>query len=397
MKILNGVLNITGWMILAICLALLSSSVAADPGVSLKEISPATVVPGNEFFITFAVSNSLSRDLSVDFKLKEKTPFEVQGKKATLQLKPFETQTLTYWVLAASGTASGDYPLKLQYEAEGDEFEETFTIRVLAIESTLVIDKVEVEPKATAPGKSVAVLIKVKNLASYDLKDISLKLDLNDALLPFVPKDSSTEQKITSLDDGQSKEVVFTLNSLAEAESKIYKLPLKITYYDEFAREYSMNDLVGIELGENPKLSLSIEKNELILGRPSVLTVKIVNPGLAGVKFLSLEASHSKSAVLVEKNSFYLGNLDSDDFETVELKIFPKASKITLPLILKYKSADNQEQVQEINLPVKAYNLEEAKKLGLIKSSSFWMWGIVIVILAGIAWFIRRMRKKKRE
>lgn len=390
-------LNMKILILMAVCITLLSNSALADLGISLKEISPATVVPGNEFFITFTVSNSLSRDLSADFKLKEKNPFEVQGKKATLQLKPFETQTLTYWVIAASGTASGDYPLKLQYEAEGDEFEETFTIRILAIESTLVVDEVKMEPKVTAPGKSVAVLVKVKNLASYGLKDISLKLDLSDALLPFAPKDSATEQKIISLDDGQSKEVAFNLVSLATAESKIYKLPLKITYYDEFAREYSMSDLVGIELGENPKLSLSIEKNELILGRPSVLTVKVVNPGLAGVKFLNLEASNSKSAVLVEKNSFYLGNLDSDDFETVELKIFPKASKITLPLILKYKSADNHEQVQEINLPVKAYNLKEAKKLGLIKSSSFWMWGIVIVILAGIVWFIRRMRKKKRE
>ncbi len=390
-------LNIKLWILAVVCVVLLSNSALADLGISLKEMSPATVAPGNEFFITFAVSNPSSSEASASFELKEKTPFEVQGKKATLQLKPFETKTLTYRVIAASGTASGDYPLKLQYEVENDEFEETFTVRILAIESTLTIDKVELEPKVAAPGQSINIILKVKNLASYALKDISLKLDLTNALLPFAPKDSSTEQKITSLDDGQSKEVVFTLNSLAEAESKIYKLPLKITYYDEFAREYSMSDLVGIELGEKPELSWSVEENSLVLGQPSDLTVKIVNQGLAGVKFLNVEIASNKQAEVIGTTSFYLGNLDSDDFETVELKVLPKASKINLPLTLEYKSANNQEQMQEVNLAVKAYTLEEAKKLGLVKSSSFWMWGVVIVILIGVMWFIRRMRKKKRE
>ncbi len=394
MKTLNIVILI---LTLALAALGLPNPVAADLGVSLKEISPATVAPGNEFFITFAVSNSFGRELSASFKLKEKTPFEVQGKKAILQLKPFETKTLTYRVIAASGTESGDYPLKLQYEAEDDEFEETFTVRVLAIESTLAIDKVESEPQVAAPGQSVTVVVKVKNLASYALKDISLKLELTDALLPFAPKDSSTEQKIISLDDGQSKEVVFTLTSLAEAEPKIYKLPLTITYYDEFAREYSKSDLIGVELGEKPELSLSMEENKLVLGQPSALTVKIVNQGLAGVKFLNLEVVNSKQAEVIGTTSFYLGNLDSDDFETVELRVLPKASKINLPLTLKYKSADNQEQVQKINLAVKAYTLEEAKKLGLVKSSSFWIWAIVLVVLVGVVWLIRRMRKKKKE
>ena len=386
-------------LMLAVALAVLglSNPVVADLGISLKEMSPATVAPGNEFFITFSVSNPASSDASASFELKEKTPFEVQGKKATLQLKPFETKTLTYRVIAASGTASGDYPLKLQYEVENDEFEEMFTVRILAIESTLIIDKVELEPKVAAPGQSVDIILKVKNLASYALKDISLKLELTDALLPFAPKDSSTEQKITSLDDGQSKEVVFTLDSLAEAESKIYKLPLKITYYDEFAREYSMSDLIGIEIGETPELSLNVEENNLVLGQPSSLTVKIVNQGLAGVKFLNLETVSIKQAEVIGITSFYLGNLDSDDFETVELKVLPKASKINLPLTLKYKSADNQEQMQKVNLAVKSYTLEEAKKLGLVKSSNFWIWAIALVILIGVVWFIRRIRKKKKE
>ena len=220
---------------------------------------------------------------------------------------------------------------------------------------------------------------------------------MSDQLLPFAPKNSVTEQKILSLGPGQSREISFSITTLASAESKIYKVPVRINYYDEFSRSYNKTDLFGLTVGEIPDITVNIDKNELIIGIPTTLIIRTVNKGLTNVKFLNLEIKPSNEYEILSSDNFYIGNLDSDDFETTELKLISKTNNLNIPIVLRYKDSNNNDYSNNFNLNVRAYTSNEAKQIGLIKSNSFLTIFIVIILLVIVIIVFRRFLRRRKQ
>ena len=94
----------------------------------------------------------------------------------------------------------------------------------------------------------------------------------------------------------------------------------------------------------------------------------------------------------------YVGDIDSDDYETAEFKIYlnpTKKDEIPLFLSIDYKDANNQDYAKEISIPLKLYSSSEIKKYGLGKGNS--KAGIFIsiaIVIAGL-FFYRKVRRKK--
>mgnify|MGYP001256204016 CR=1 FL=1 len=273
---------------------------------------------------------------------------------------------------------------------------EPFNIRIKTHDAILSVLSAVSVPSQIVPGKDAEVQIKLKNMADSLLKDIKVKLDLTS--VPFVPIGATNEKEIIMLDSGKQSLLKFGLTAESDAESKIYKFPVLINYQDESGNKYSKNNTIGLIIGEMPKLSVVLDSSEVYTnGDMGDIVIKFVNKGVTDLKFLNVKLKQSSDYKILSNNDVYIGNIDSDDYETTDFKLYIQTSKLAvqLPLSIEYRDANNNEYNENINLNLNLYSKAEAKKFGFKKSSK--KTGIIIMIIIVVAGLIayRRWRKKR--
>jgi len=113
---------------------------------------------------------------------------------------------------------------------------------------------------------------------------------------------------------------------------------------------------------------------------------------LGDIRFLTLELKENENfEVLSQSNSVYIGNLESDDFDTAEFKIRVDSSnnKVELPVFLTFRSDNNELSEYSTSLELKMFKEEELNgpksKAGLIILIL-----VIIVVVSGVIY-----RKKK--
>ena len=180
----------------------------------------------------------------------------------------------------------------------------------------------------------------------------------------------------------------------------MYKVPISLHYLDELGKGYSINATIGLTIGAVPDLSITLDDSEIFeSGKAGEIVIKVVNKGLTDVKFMNIQLAESDDYRILSTDEFYLGNIDSDDFETAEYNLFIEKSRIKqvkLPLVLEYKDANNNEFKDRIELKLSLYSASEAKKFGLTTSNRFvGIFIIIIVVVAGLFYY-RKYKKKKK-
>ena len=120
---------------------------------------------------------------------------------------------------------------------------------------------------------------------------------------------------------------------------------------------------------------------------------------MSDIKFAYLSVSDIVGIRFISEKEQYIGDIDSDDFDSVEFKIYFKGdapSTINLPLNVRYKDSLNKQYAEEFSLPLRVYTKEQAIQLGLLKKSNITTYvGVVIVLI--IVWFVYRRIKKRRR
>lgn len=266
--------------------------------------------------------------------------------------------------------------------------------------SALTIKDISSSPNQVAPGGIVDVSIVVENTLTFDTENINVILDLTTA--PFAPYESSSEKFLDSLDEGDKETFDFTLISLPQTDSGIYKIPVEITYQDLDGKSYSKSGLISLTVNAKPELKVSLEDSVvLIKGQEDVLSIKIVNSGLSSSKFTYLSTSDVTGMKILNSKEQYAGDINSDDFNTVEFQVYIDSTAsgiITLPLTLKYKDATNKEFTETKTVTLNTYTTKEAQSLGLVKKPNYFLPILIIIVI--IVYFIRKYiikRKKIKE
>ena len=130
------------------------------------------------------------------------------------------------------------------------------------------------------------------------------------------------------------------------------------------------------------------------------VTIKFVNKGVSDIKFLYVKIEESDDYELLSSDDSYIGNIDSDDFETADFRLFVESTdkkQVLLPIILEYKDTNNNDYKDSIELALNLYTAAEAKKLGLKNENGFVGILIVIIIVAIGLWYYRKQRKNKKK
>ena len=378
-------------IMLLLCLLLMVYSVAAD--VATETIVPEQILAGNYFTFGLKITNTdttsaqditLELDGPHDFKVRD-------GEKTIQSLRAGESVTLQWSVKVNEDTPAGYYSFDVAIDENGDKSELSVPLLVRSLDTTLEITTVDVTPSSVEPGSEGEIRLDLSNHASYGLRDIHVLFNLEN--VPFAPRAGTEEILISQLEDEGSPSVNFDFTVLPTAIPGIYKIPVHMTYFDEFGKDYTKLNTVAVEVNAVPRLELFAEGN-VQKGNTGDITLRIINQGLTPVQFLTVNLNHP---AVVSAQALYIGDLQADDFQTEELSIFAEEDLLVIPVTLEFRDATNKNYIQERSLTVPVLTQEQVDKLGT-SSSGIWLYIIIAVVLlvAGYKGW-KYMRKKKND
>ena len=211
--------------------------------------------------------------------------------------------------------------------------------------------------------------------------------------MPFIPKGSSSSKSISELFAHETSVVEFSLVAYPSADSKLYKIPLTIKYTDDKGFNYTKSELIGISINTKPELLVTLENTELnkqvVEGK---ITINLINKGLNDIKFVTVTLLPTEEYdTLSASNIIYVGNIDSDDFETADFKIKTNniTDKTTIKAKIEYRDAFNtiHESQESILLLLQE---PQQQKNGIITKI------IIGVLIVGIIIYFVLRKKKQR-
>jgi hypothetical protein len=379
--------------------------------VSMINQMPDPVEPGKYVDIRFKFENNGSKTAeNVEAEILPQYPFSLDpGTSAVKSLGSINAQqkgdrgiVIKYRLRVDKDALEGESEIKLRYRENGGVWitMPEFKINIQPYDAILVLDKVVSNPKTIKPGEKATIGITFKNMAEILLKKIRVKIDLGAAQL--APIGSTNEKVIQTIDKGENARLVFDVMGEPDAIAGVYSVPIQFLYYDNLGNSYNRNSTIGLIVGSEPDLSVNIDSTTIYQAeKPGDVTIKIVNKDVNEIKFLNINLAESEDYTIISPSEVYVGNIDSDDYETAEFTLFvknKKDKKIALPLHLEYRDPNNKLYAENIKLELPLYDTSEAKQLGLVQSNhkaGFFI--IVLIIVVGLFIYRRRRKGKRRK
>ena len=194
--------------------------------------------------------------------------------------------------------------------------------------------------------------------------------------------------------------ITFKMIVDSSAEAKIYPITITTTYEDVDNNKYTTTTTIAINVidKKEPKVKVffvSIKPEPYSTGN-SELTVDIANIGSEKAYSVVLEAETPSG--IIQRNSYYIGDLNTDDFSTVDLDIaFKNISSGSYPVNfdISYHNENDKEisSRQSFNITLMSYEealKKEPKQFPLFEAS------MILIIILIIIWYIRKRLKKKK-
>lgn len=393
-------------------LTLGSLSVSAALGapsldVILLNQDPDPVEPGEIVELRFQLKNSgggvvenvlVEIDVDYPFSLRPRDP--IQQSLGTIEgyTRGDEVHNFEYKLIIDDGAVEGDHEVTIRYQASQYAWiEKKFDISVQTIDANVAITKITSDPEELAPGEAGIVSIEVKNFGDTSVKDLTLNLDFSDAGLPLAPIGTSSEQKVSVLRPNEKVRFDYSIIPYPDASSRIYKVPVMLTFYGQTGILFEKDDVIAIIVGATPELQVTLDKADVQkAGKAGEVTIRISNRGVSDVKFLTASIEKSNAIKVIGTSSKYIGGVDSDDFELATFDIYVErgVDDVSIPLLLEYRDANNHVYTKKINLELPLYSSSEMRKYGL-KKQSIWPAFVVVVLIGAGIWYYRRKRKKR--
>lgn len=382
---------------------------SANLRVTLVNQQPDPVEPGNIVDVRFKIEN-LGSDTAEDvsFEVVPEYPFSIlPGYNVTQVLgnvwgrQTSDTGIIVLYKLKVDENAvSGDNDIKVRYRSRHGAWiqPDEFTIRVGAADKVLFVSKVETIPEQIVPGERAQLRMTFDNQAGGILRSIVVALDLSSDLIPIAPIDSMSEKKISSISHGKQKELIFSVVALADADAGIYKVPVTISYEDDSGNSYTKTGVIGVFVGGTPDLVIQASSSAVKKEKSSgTVTIEFINKGLIDLKFFSVKVKESENVKVYSNPELYVGDVDSDDSETVEFDLWLGKAKdgiIEIPLTLEYRDANNKLFVEDVTANLRVFSGSDLRRVG---GGTNFTGVIVVVLIVGAGLFIYWRRKKNKH
>ena len=382
--------------------------------VSNVNVDPNPVIPGQSFIIyatISSVSSSNAQDVIVNLDLRGNSsltthPFSLPSDDSSLRnigsLSSYQSAQVQYRVLVDTEALDGSYPVSISAGESGQSAGKLeFTIQVTNRKP--VISIISATPTQALVGHTHELELVIRNIGSSSAHDLTLGVSEDRTVTStggVVERDiiplGAAFTYIPELSAGSTTTVTLSLLVSPATASKASFVPIDIQFYDSNRTLHSQTDYVGLKVSAEPQLGLNVSdyNPSPVPGKASKVTIDIYNTGLGAAKFLSV---HIEAPWMdLAKKDFFLGTIESDDFDSVVLdgKVDSAISSGSQDavLTLTFQNAFGDVQVLEKTVPVRIFSPTE---VAAQNGEGFPLMYIVIIVLiiAGVWYF--RFRKPK--
>ena len=377
---------------------------ALDVQVTFLNQDPDPVEPGERVKLRWKVENKGAGALNdVSVSVSEEGPLHLTTKEQKIkEVGSLDSRQIgkdsyaVEWEFDVDEQAvEGDYEVDFRYGMGDASVKlENFTVHVKSRDTVVLLDKVEVIPERTQAGQEARVHVTIANLADSAVDDVRVSVDLKD--LPFATVGSAGEKAIKKLLAGESQEIIFQLVVDGTAPSKVHRIPLKVTYANREGKKYETQTNFGLIVDNPPQFIINVDETKVYQSKKKGnVVLSFSNIGKSDINFVVLTLLPSPVYTILSPPTSYLGNLESDDYETAAFDVFVEEGKtkdVKLMVQTTFKDSYNEEYVIEQEIPVAVYSPGEIQRYGLGAEQSNWgVWILIIAILAVVYY------KKKGE
>ncbi len=371
----------------------------AEVKASILRYEPAPAEQGNTVDVWMQLSNAGTKADRVAIKFVPEYPFSLPtGQAEEIDvgvLAATESKVVKYTLFVDGNAPNGDRNVSFLYKYgsinEWAKLETPITLQTQ--NAVLIVDAYKVTPSPIIPGQSVNLELTLRNSGRINVKNVDASIDLEDGT--FSTLGSGAKQRIDSIPAGESETLTFKLASDTSTEVKVYGVPVTLSYQDTRNKQYNDTAKISLVVNAEPELSLTVDSTEFTdKSAPGKATLKIVNKGVVNLKYVTITlGQHPSYDILSSSNENYVGNLDSDDFETAEFTIKPLTEAPTMLVKVDFKDPYNVDYSKTYELPVRIITAADLGQGG----SSTWMI-VVFVLLAGAGyWYYRRRKHNKKR
>lgn len=248
---------------------------------------------------------------------------------------------------------------------------------ILQIESSQTNESAE-------PGKTVLFSLALKNNGEGSAKDLKVGINQNEKVFISQP----AEAFIKEIQPGESKILQFLLTINPSANIGTYAVAVTLNYYNEIKTvNFSSAKYADLKVSGGYNFIVTLEQQDLLYpGGSGYVTVKAANAGTSEAQFLVLEH---------EDQTFYAGNLKSDDYDTERILVsVPNSAKDFYPVVveLKYNDPFGNNYAENRSIVVRLISAEEYAKMS--RKDNTLLYIAAGVVLIGIGYFFYRRKRK---
>src|SRR3989344_7936937 len=194
------------------------------------------------------------------------------------------------------------------------------------------------------PGEQATISLSIKNTLNQDVEDVSMNLLLEETKFISV---GGSEESIDEIREDKDKSFDFTIKSSQDIAPGDYNVPYVISYTDpnDNTKKVEKKGSIGITVSARTELDYIASAENPVIGQQGKVSLKIVNRGFGDVKFVSVKIK-PQGFTLLSSEDVYIGNVDSDDFETATYDVLFKDQTARLKASVEYRDFDNKKLVE---------------------------------------------------
>lgn len=386
-------------VVLALALGALNVSAIGGASVtaSVLRYEPTPAEQGNTVDVWIQLSNIGTQADRVAIKFMPDYPFSLpqgQVEEVDVGTIPATEDKVVKFTLfvdpnAPNGERNATFLYKFATKNEWTKFEASLTLQTQ--NAVLVIDEYQVTPSQVVPGQPVDVTLKLRNAGRIAVKNLDVGIDLVDGAFSTIG--SGAKKRVDRIDAGETETVTFRLASDTTTAVKVYGIPVSLSYQDERNKQYNDTAKFSLLVNAQPELSVVVDATTFKKKtKPGTVSLKIVNKGIVDLKYVTVRLIQTPDyEVLSTSNEQYVGNLDSDDFESVDFTVKPNAESPRLKVQFDFKDPYNLDFHQEHDLPLRIITDKDLGKDGFPIGTVI----IALLVIGGIAYWYFRRRKKR--
>ena len=374
-------------LVLTFALLFITSVVEAAPSLSVAwSVSSDTLRPNSQATIAMTFTNSGLTEISNVFVESTLGPhLKLISGVTKLELGAISSATsqqaaMSFKVNPDAISTSSFITLEIEYYSGTSKYTKTISVPITIRRVPIIqIENVAFD-QGIIPGKPTTLSFDVKNVGDGPAKE--LKIKLNQTTL-FIVSGSAGQVVINSLDSYETETVSFPIVINPEASIGIQSIPLVLTYYDETkTTTYTETSKVGASVSGDAQFIVSVDgETNFFYGSIGEAEITISNSGTGPAEFVTVLAESDYGT-----KEFYIGSLDPDDSETIDIPQDLRGVSTSYPIKLTINYRDKYQNEYSVVKTVQAVPTNAPADYTIIII-------VVVVVIVGV-WYYRRRQKK---